>query len=469
MKKLFYFSFLSAILFLSGCSGSNSKTADTEHVPATEVKHPEWSRQAVIYEVNIRQYTQEGTFEAFRPHLPRLRELGVDVLWFMPVYPISEVNRKGTLGSYYAIRDYKGVNPEFGTANEFRSLVKEAQKMGFKVLLDWVANHSGGDNIWLEEHPDWYVRDENGDPMIPYDWSDTYKLDYTNPDMRAGMIDALTYWVSEYNIDGYRCDVAYEVPTDFWEDARQKLDAIKPVFMLAEAETADLLEKAFDMNYNWRLKDLMNQIVQGEKAAHGTTYQNETTEMAKKQAIDIDVMLAHQNSIYPSDSYRMNFITNHDENSWDGSEFKRLGQGVEAFAVLTYTLPGMPLIYTGQETGMDRELEFFEKDTPPDWTINPWFDFYKKLNELKHTQEALAAGTKGGDMVRYPTESDDLYIFSRTQGNSTVLVYLNLNGTPSAITYKENAPAGSYQNFFTATQEELPSQLDAWEYRVYVK
>jgi len=246
------------------------------------VKHPEWSRQAVIYEVNIRQYTQEGTFEAFRSHLPRLRELGVDVLWFMPVHPISEVNRKGTLGSYYAIRDYKGVNPEFGTANEFRALVKEAQDLGFKVLLDWVANHSGGDNIWLEEHPDWYVRDENGDPVIPYDWSDTYKLDYTHPAMRDGMIDALTYWVSEYNIDGYRCDVAYEVPTDFWEEARKKLEDIKPVFMLAEAETADLLEKAFDMNYNWRLKDLMNQIVQGEKASHGTTYQSETAEMAKK-------------------------------------------------------------------------------------------------------------------------------------------------------------------------------------------
>ncbi len=469
MKKLFYLSFLFTALLFAGCSGNSSKTTATENDQITQVKHPEWSRQAVMYEVNIRQYTEEGTIEAFRPHLPRLKELGVDVLWFMPIYPISEVNRKGTLGSYYAIRDYKAVNPEFGTMEEFKSLVKEAHEMGFKVLLDWVANHSGGDNVWLEQHPDWYVRDENGDPMIPYDWSDTYKLDYNNPELRAGMIDALSFWVSECDIDGYRCDVAYEVPTDFWEDAREALDAIKPVFMLAEAETADLLEKAFDMNYNWRLKDLMNQIVQGEKASQGATYQNEAGEMTQKRAIDLDDMLARQDSMYPQDSYRMNFITNHDENSWDGSEFKRLGEGVRAFAILTYTISGMPLIYTGQETGMDRELEFFEKDTPPDWTKNEWFDFYQKLNELKHTQEALAAGTRGGDMVRYPTESDDLFIFSRSKGNSSVLVYLNLSATPAAIIYTGQAPAGNYGNFFTAAEEALPTQLAPWEYKVYIK
>ncbi len=472
MKKINYFFLLSMLLMISGCTSNttgNNNGTTPEH---TQVKHPQWSRNAVIYEVNVRQYTEEGTFNAFANHLPRLKELGVDILWFMPIHPISEVNRKGTLGSYYAVQNYKGVNPEFGTPEEFKALVEQAHAMGFKVLLDWVANHTGCDNIWLAEHPEWYVTDEEGNYIGPYDWTDTYKLDYTNQEMRAAMIDALKYWVSDFDIDGYRCDVAFEVPTDFWDEARKQLDEIKPVFMLAEAEHPDLTVKAFDMVYNWPLKDVMNNIAKGEEAEEGDYIHESLAGLNKPgryHATDLDVLFARQAELFPVDSYQMNQITNHDLNSWEGTEFERLGNGVEAFAILTYTIPGMPLIYTGQETGMDRALEFFEKDTPPDWTINDTFLCYQKLNALKHNQAALAAGTEGGEMIRYYTESPDAYIFSRTKGTSTVLVYLNLSDNPIGLEYRDREPEGEYTNYFTGTSEELPSTLGSWEYFVFIK
>ncbi|MCD8193327.1 MAG: alpha-amylase, partial [Tannerellaceae bacterium] len=349
MRKYTPFSvaFLAWLLLMAGCTTQPKEQPQEFTGEVTHVQHPSWSRNAVIYEVNIRQYTNEGTIKAFQQHLPRLKELGVDILWFMPIHPISEVNRKGTLGSYYAIRDYQAVNPEFGTIEDFKALVQEAHSLGFKVLLDWVANHSGCDNVWLETNPDWYVRDENGNPVSPYDWTDTYKLDYDNPAMRKGMTDALTFWVSECDIDGYRCDVAYEVPTDFWDQARKELEAIKPVFMLAEADVPELTLNAFDMTYNWPLKNLVNQIAKGKNAVKSTYAPIDAPEeMAEKKAVDLDELLASYEERYPQDSYVMNFITNHDENSWDGSEFTRLGDGVKAFAVLTYTIPGMPLIYT---------------------------------------------------------------------------------------------------------------------------
>lgn len=472
MKKALFIC-AAGLSLLTSCetkTNSSQKEANNQ----TQVVHPEWSRNAVIYEVNLRQYTEEGTINAFESHLPRLKELGVDILWFMPVHPISEKNRKGTLGSYYAVQDYKEINPEFGTKEDFKRMVDKAHQMGLKVLLDWVANHTGGDNVWMAENPDWFVRDEKGDFVSPYDWTDTYKLNYENPDMRAAMMDALEYWVREYDIDGYRCDVAFEVPTDFWDEVRPKLDAIKPVFMLAEAEHPELLVNAFDMCYNWPLKDVINQIAAHQlgRKTEEAAYVHESHSGSKKQAqnaLDLDVLFAYQDSIFPTDSYLMNQITNHDLNSWEGTEFERLGPGVKAFAVLTYTIPGMPLIYTGQETGMDRALEFFEKDTPPDWTRNEWFTFYQKMNELKHSQAALEAGTKGGKMVRYFTESPDAYIYKRTKEGSKVLVYLNLSNKAVEVKFKGDAPSGTYKNLFTEVAEELPTTLQAWEYRILIE
>lgn len=475
MRKIFFFSAIAGFfaVLLVGCGGSKAKKAEAaQDSTLTTVKHPEWSRNAVIYEVNLRQYTDSGTITAFAEQLPRLKELGVDILWFMPIYPISELNRKGELGSYYAVKDYKAFNPEFGTIDQFKEVVKQAHAQGMKVILDWVPNHSGCDNAWVTEHPDWYAKDENGKMFGPYDWTDVYKFDYSNPEMRAAMVDAFKFWLTEVGVDGFRCDVAMEVPVDFWDETRPQLEAVKPdLFMLAEASVPALQKNGFDMGYNWPMKDLFSEIA----ATSGQyTFKGENGEIRKfpvKHAIAIDSLLAKQAQDYPGDTYLMNMITNHDLNSWEGTEFERLGNLQGAFAVLSYTLPGMPLIYTGQETGMNRAFEFFKKDTPPTWEPrNEYFTFYQKLNALKHNQSALKAGNEGAKMVRYATESPDLYIFERGDDNGTVLVMVNLGAEELPIAYKGQAPSSDgLTNYFTGETEVLPASLAPGEYRVYTK
>lgn len=476
MKKILFFSAIAgffAVLLVS-CGGNKSKKAQTEAQDSTltTVKHPEWSRNAVIYEVNLRQYTDSGTVTAFAKELPRLKDLGVDILWFMPVHPISELNRKGELGSYYAVRDYKGFNPEFGTIEQFKDVVRQAHDQGFKVIIDWVPNHTGCDNVWVAEHPDWYDKDENGNMHGIYDWTDVYKLDYTNPEMRAGMIDAMKFWLEQVGIDGFRCDVAGEVPTDFWDEARPQLQAVKPdLFMLAEASKPELQKNGFDMGYNWPMKDLFSEIA---ATAGQYTYKDaegNVRTFPEKHAAAIDSLLAKQAVEYPGDTYLMNMITNHDLNSWEGTEFERLGNLQGAFAVLTYTLPGMPLIYTGQETGLNRPFEFFKKDTAPTWEPrNEYFAFYQKLNALKHNYSALKAGNEGAPMVRYLTESPDLYIFERADQNGTVLVMANFGSEPQTLTYTKEGPKGEgMTNYFSGEAESLPDTLQPGEYRVYTK
>ena len=301
--------------------------------PESKVNSPEWSKNAVIYEVNVRQYTPEGTFNAFAAHLPRLKELGVDILWFMPITPIGELNRKGSLGSYYSVKDYRDVNPEFGTMEDFKNLVAQAHEQGMYVILDWVANHTAWDNYLVEQHPEWYAKNDNGEMISPFDWSDVVQLDYNQPGLRDYMADALKFWVTEANVDGFRCDVAEMVPTDFWNRARAELDQIKPVFMLAEAEVPEHHEYAFDMSYGWEFHHIMNNIAKGTMNAD-----------------NIQEYLTKEAGRFPANAYRMQFITNHDENSWNGTVFERLGDAVETMAVLSYTIPGMPLIYSGQES-----------------------------------------------------------------------------------------------------------------------
>lgn len=436
---------------------------------ATTVNHPDWSRQAVIYEVNVRQFTPEGTFEAILPHIPRLKDLGVDILWFMPIHPISQENRKGKLGSYYAVYDYKGVNPEFGSIDDFRALVKAAHAAGMKVIIDWVPNHSGCDNAMVRNHPEYYARNEKGEMFGPYDWTDVYKLDYSNPEMRKMMTDAMQFWLREADIDGFRCDVASMVPVDFWNEARPKLEAVKPgLFMLAEASSPALQAEGFDMGYNWPLASLFKAI------ANNAGQYTMPDDPGKKEAAAIDSLLASQQAEYPGDTYLMNMITNHDFYSWEGTEFQRFGNLADAMAVLTYTLPGMPLIYTGQETGLNRALEFFKKDEAPQFEPrNSYFDFYQKLNALKHSQKALhagAPGTHGGHIVRYPTKSPDLYIFSRQLDGSEVLVMTNLGSRTRKIKYLGESPiANDMINYFTGKHEKYPSSLKPGEYRVYVR
>ena len=456
-----------------GCKPRSAQAATDERDSTyTTVTHPEWSRNAVIYEVNLRQYTDSGTINAFASHLPRLKDLGVDILWFMPVNPISVKDRKGTLGSYYAVADYTAFNPEFGTISQFKEAVDKAHGLGMKVILDWVPNHSGRDNRWVTEHPDWYETDSLGNMQGLYDWTDVYVFDYSNPEMRKGMINAMKFWLTEVGVDGFRCDVAMEVPTDFWNDARKELQAVKPdLFMLAEASVPELEKHAFDMAYNWPMKDLFSEIAATSGQYSFTNDKGETRTFPSRRAIAIASLLAAQAKDDPRDSYMMNMITNHDLDSWEGTEFRRLGKLVPAFAVLTYTLPGMPMLYTGQETGLDRAFEFFEKDTAPDWTLpNKHFDFYKKLNALKHSQKALLAGTEGGEVVSYPTTSPDIYAFSRERDDSHVVTIVNLGSTDTPIEFTGAMPdVKGYTDYFSGTEAEIPASLAPGCFIVFVK
>lgn len=476
MAKFLTFIVAVALLVSAVACGQKKGAAASEEQrdsTYTTVQHPDWSRDAVIYEVNLRQFTDEGTVEAFDKHLPRLKELGVDILWFMPIFPISEDGRKGELGSYYAVRDYKAFNPEFGTIEQFKETVKKIHENGMKVILDWVPNHSGRDNAWVTEHPDWYATDSLGRMYGPYDWTDVYKFDYSNPEMRKAMVDAFKFWLTEVGVDGFRCDVAMEVPTDFWDETRPQLQAVKPdLFMLAEASVPELQKNGFDMGYNWPMKDLFNEIAStaGQRTYVGKD-EKEPRKLAVKHAVDIDSLLAEQAATYPKDTYLMNMVTNHDLNSWEGTEFQRLGNLTNAFAILSYTLPGMPLIYTGQETGMDRAFEFFKKDTPPTWEPrNEYFTFYQKLNNLKHTQKAIAAGTWGGEMKRYPTASEDLYVFSREVDGSKVLVLVNLGAEEAALTFAAETPSvEGLTDYFAGTSAALPAAMAPGQYLVFTK
>lgn len=460
MKKIIAF-------LLGACCAAAPAVATTP--AATTVKHPDWSRNAVIYEVNVRQYTPEGTFKAFSRELPRLRDLGVDILWFMPVHPISQVNRKGTLGSYYAVADYKAVNPEFGTLDDFKGVVDSAHALGMKVIIDWVPNHTGCDNIWVDAHPEYYARNEKGEMFGPFDWTDTYKLDYSRPETRAAMIDAMSFWLTDANIDGFRCDVAGQVPVDFWNEARPALDKAaggRPVFMLAEATEPELMEHCFDMDYNWPMKDLFSAIAatsgQYSFVAPG---KSAPASFPETHASAIIGLLDSQAAGYPADSYMMNMTSNHDLNSWEGTEFERLGSLSRAFAILTYTLPGMPVIYTGQEVGLNRALEFFEKDEAPDWSSKPDMTaFYTTLNQLKHARPELAAGTLGGKPEFFPTDSQDLLVFSRRRGTRETVVAVNLGAKPELLTFKGATPATKGAvNAFTGKRAVLPASLEPGE------
>jgi glycosidase len=409
-----------ALALFVGC-GQDRKLGEHDHdhdhdLPLVQgpLMLPSWGINANIYEVNIRQFTPEGTFKAFEAHLPRLKEMGVDILWFMPIYPISEVKRKGTKGSYYAIADYTAVNPEFGTMEEFKSLVQKIQDMGMYVVLDWVANHTGWDHKWINEHPEWYamngdtIRHPYGHDGNPTDWYDTAELNYDNADMRQAMIDAMIFWVKDVNIDGFRCDVADNVPNDFWATARKALDVVKPVFMLAEAESEpDHFNSCFNANYGWSFHHLLNQVAKGEK-----------------NASDIMTAINNNNSRFPEHYFQMHFTSNHDENSWNGTAPERMGSAEDAMTVIAFTVPGMPLIYSGQESGETKRLAFFEKDQI-DWGNYSRAAFYQKLLNLKSKNKALWNGPFGGAMKRV-NSGNEVLAFAREKDGDVALIIVNL-------------------------------------------
>ncbi len=384
---------------------------------AQPIQHPHlaWTRSASIYEVNIRQYTREGTIKAFAAHLPRLQKMGIKILWLMPVQPIGEKNRKGTLGSYYAIRNYTAVNPEFGTQADFNHMVKVAHRLGMKVILDWVANHTAWDHPWIKAHPDWYKKDAKGE-LVSYNfdngreieyWTDVVGLDYRQGGVADGMIAAMKYWIQTADIDGFRCDVASLVPTPFWLRARAELDQIKPMFMLAESNDPGI-HGAFDMTYDWKLLDVFADIAKG-----------------KADASALKSWLKDGQKGFPADSYRMLFTSNHDVNSWRWSD-TLYGKRFKAFAVLAATLPGMPLIYSGQESGLNKQIKFFEKDAI-DWRSYENAAFYKGLLALKSRHPALANGSAGGAVVLLDTGNDQIFAFRRQQGRDKITVAVNLS------------------------------------------
>jgi len=426
--------------------------------PKPSFKTVEWSKNVTIYEVNVRQFSESGTFKALEAKLPELKSLGVGILWLMPINPIGEKNRKLPLGSYYAVRNYTGINPEFGTEAHFHDMVNKAHEMGMKVIIDWVANHTAWDHPWVVTNPEYYTKNEKGEMIAPVeDWADVVDLDYSNDGLRRDMIESMKYWVKEFDIDGFRCDVAGMVPIEFWNSARKELDKVKPVFMLAEAHEPELQTHAFDMTYGWQFKDYFNQIAQGKQNA----------DSLRKYLQNKEFKHYHKNN------YRMIFITNHDENTWNGNEYKRLGDAYQVMSVLTFTLPGMPLIYNGQEAGMTQELKFFEKD-PIQWKNHPNRELFTKLTALKRDHPALWNGEFGSTLT-FQTTSDDqnVFSFSREIDGDGVQIVVNLSATEKTITLKSLGFEGDAEDLLSGEKLKLKTgtkiKLAPWSWKIWGK
>jgi alpha-amylase len=420
-------------------------------VAQTPVHHVQWLQRANIYEVNVRQYTPEGTFKAFGKHLDRLKAMGVEILWFMPINPISKTARKGTLGSYYAVSDYTDVNPEFGTLADFQELVRAIHGKGLKVIIDWVPNHTGADNRWLKTHPDFYKKDSSGNAAVPYDWTDTRALDYDNPEMRDSMIASMQYWIKNADVDGFRCDVAWNVPGDFWKTCIGRLKERKSLFMLAEGDKPYLAQNGFDALYPWDMFHMMVRVAKGERPAFA-----------------LDSVLDQYAGSYPAGTLEMYFTSNHDENSWNGADYQTFPGAAHApFAVLTQLLPAnIPLIYSGQEEPVLRALPFFEKDTIRFHAFGR-AGFYKTLLALRKRNAALDADAS----FRKLSVGDDrtVYAFVREKSGQKILVVLNLS--PAAQTVKIGTPlSGHPTDVFTDKTVSINDDkwtLEPWGYRVY--
>jgi len=422
---------------------------------------PDWAKNATIYEVNLRQFAETNGIRALESQLTRLKEMGVDVLWLMPIFPIGQEKRKGTLGNPYAVRDYRRINPELGTEADFRRLVQRIHALGMHVILDWPANHTAWDHPWVSQHPDWYSRingriisplDEEGDAS---NWTDLADLDYENLAMRQAMINEMKFWLTEYDIDGFRCEVASMIPDEFWAQARPALDSVKTVFMLAESEDDPAhFRLGFNANYGWSAHWLMREIYRG-----------------RRTAADLDSLLAANQRRYPRWYYQMHFLQNHDENTWAGTSTDLFGPAADAFTVLTFTFDGMPLVYNGMESQLTKRLKMYDKD-PIAWGSYARQDFYKSLLTLKHRNRALWNGTHGGPLVKLSTGRDDkVYAFYRQRDGDLVTVVVNLSPDPQTIQLTGDGFEGMYTEIFSREPTELRNaitfSLKPWEYKVF--
>lgn len=472
MKK----SILCLAVFLAMINCKKQETSVAEDVVQTQ-SVTEVVENAVIYEVNIRQYSNEGTLSAFTKDIPELKKLGVKILWVMPIQPIALTKRKATgdksiediqnpeerkkyLGSYYAISDYTAVHPDYGTLEDFKNLVKTAHDNGMFVILDWVANHTGWDHKWITEHPEYYQKNAKGevtDPINPetgesWGWTDVARLlyDEETSGLYQAMYDEMLYWIKEANIDGFRCDVADNVNIKFWQYAIPKLRAEKPLFMLAESNKDYLLDGLFDMGYGWEAHHLMNDIAKGHRSVS-----------------DFDKLMQRLDSIYQKDDIMMNFTSNHDENSWNGTEFERLGEAVETFAALTFTIPGIPLIYNGQEYDFNRRLKFFEKDSISH-NHGKMFSVYQKLGKLKNENPALNGGINKASYQRLSTSSENILAFERKIDNQTLIFVANLSKEPTTFSMELK---GDFVDYMSAKPRSLTSSeitFNPWEYWILI-
>lgn len=423
-------------------------------------KPVDWAHTTNIYEVNMRQYTVEGTINAFVQELPRLKEMGVQTLWFMPLTPIAQKNKKGSLGSYYACSDYTAINSEFGTLEDFRQLVKKAHEMGFKVIIDWVANHTGWDHRWTKEHPEYYLIDSTtNDFQVASGMDDIIELDFKNPALRKAMKDAMKFWVEECGIDGFRCDLAFWVELGFWKEARKELDAIKPLFWLGEFDELDNPEygEAFDASYTW-------------------TWMHKTKDFyEKKLAMDSLLFVLKKYDDLGDSTMRAWFTTNHDENSWNGTEYEKYGDMAKALAVFSCTWNGIPLIYSGQELPNKKRIKFFDKDTIA-WTGNNALnDFYKALLQTKTNNPSLRAGDPTVQTFRIKTsDPKNVFAFLRRKGGREVLVVLNLSAQNDLhFDILDESVTGTFKNIFSGAANDLTSEksfeMQGWEFLVYEK
>lgn len=426
-------------------------------------QEPDWAPQAVLYECNVRQFSAQGNFAGVEAQLPRLKELNVDVLWLMPIHPIGRERRKGALGSPYSVQDYYGINPDYGTLQDLKKLVRAVHAQNMKVILDWVPNHTSWDAVWKQKHPEYYTR-YNGDFTVPLnehgepipDWSDVCDLDYGNPELRKAMIEAMQYWLRECDIDGFRVDMAGLVPNDFWAQARPALDSIKPVFMLAEwQDEPGHFKSCFNANYGWKWKDITKDIWAGNQNAHA-----------------LDTLLEYLNDFYPEGYYQLYFTQNHDENTWTGTEAELYGASADAFNVLAFTWQGMPMLYNGQEDGLSQRLGFFEK-TPIHWKKFAKQDFFSRLCNLHHFNRAVWAGKAGGALKKIPNDAEDkVYAFTREKDGDRIVVILNLSQDRTTVTLRPgNDVVGPYANVFGRSTlqmtKEITLNLKPWEYMVF--
>jgi len=445
-----------AIALALGAVPANAQPLD-RYAPRdlSGVKHPDWSRDAVIYQINTRQFTPEGTFKAAEKQLPRLQAMGVDILWVMPIHPIGERNRKGTLGSPYSVRDYRAVNPELGTMADFQQFVRAAHGRGMKVIIDWVANHSAWDNPLVAEHPEYYDRDWKGDfrPTPWWDWSDIIDFDFRQAGIRNYMKDAMLFWVREADIDGFRADVAAYIPLDFWETLRADLDAIKPVFMLGEAQMRDLHYRAFDASYGWGWYGAMADIAKGKAdvgALFGYYSENE--------------------SAWSAGAMRMIYAENHDQNAWHGTQFETFGPALDNTLVLSFVGEGIPLIHNGQEAGNPKRLKFFEKD-PIVWREHRYRDLFTRLAALKTRNHALWNAPWGGRMIGIVNSAPTkVFSFVRDKDGHRIFAVFNMSGEKLRATFNENLHHGRYTDFATnrAVTVDAATELELapWTYRL---